>query len=268
MLDTAVGTALGDAGSAASRLARAFLLAERDTPAQQRLDRVMRQVPRLLPACDGAELLVCRPIVVSVAASDDDARALAALRRRTVEPSDVCDAVLDSAARGPIAERPAWSAWRRRAARLGVHSVASIPLAATEVKDTALLLHSKGPDPLAGTDPGLVQVVADLAASTIRSLALAEQVKQTSGAARVNLRLGVAVGVLIDRYRISDEDALLRLQRTSRRRGCDLAEVVEDIVNSSDPDAVLRPRPGLRLDERSQVGNATAGERRPDRALW
>jgi AmiR/NasT family two-component response regulator len=109
--------------------------------------------------------------------------------------------------------------------------------------------------------------VADLAASTIRSLALAEQVRQLSGTARTNLRLGVAVGMLVDHYRISDEHALLMLQRTSRRRGCDVTVVVEDVLATGDPETALRPRPGSGGDERAQVGDPAARERRPDRAL-
>jgi ANTAR domain len=233
--DSAVGTPLGDGGSATSRMARAFLLAARSDAVQQRLDRAMRQVTRLLPGAESAELLVCRPVVASVAASDDDARALAALRRATVEPGDVAEALLESAGRVTVADRPAWAAWQRRAHRLGSHSFASIPLAPNEVKDTAVVLHSGGPDPLIGAEPGLVQLVADLVASTIRSLALADQVRQLNGTARTNLRLGVAVGVLVDRYQISDEDALLMLQRTSRRRRCELNAVVEDVLTACDP---------------------------------
>ncbi len=267
MTDRAVGSPLGEAGGATARLARAFLLGARSDAVQQRLDRVTRQVTRLLPACDRAELLVCRPVVASVAASDDDARALAALRRATVEPGEVCAALLQSAGRVAVTDRPGWAAWHRRAHRLGSRSFASIPLAPGEVRDTAVVLHSGGPDPLIGAEPGLIQLVADLASSTVRSLALAEQVRELSGTAHANLRLGVAVGVLVDHYRISNEEALLMLQRTSRRRGCDLGVVVEDVLAAGDPEAVLRPRPGSGGDEGLQIGDAAAGQRWPDRAL-
>jgi hypothetical protein len=161
--------------STTSRLARVYLLRPRRAEEQQRLDRVMRQVTQLLPACDGAELVVCRPVVETVAASDDTVRTLALERNRRLDPTAAASLLLQSAGRIELSASAEWAAWQRRAASAhGIYSVAAVPLSTMEVRDTVLVLHSRGADPLMGSAAMIVQAVADLTASTVRALALTE----------------------------------------------------------------------------------------------
>jgi hypothetical protein len=243
MIEGMVARSFDDTISETSRLAKAYLLGERSSVEQRRLDRIAQQASNLLPACAGAELVVCHPVHAPVAASDERIRELARAREAGEQPRQIC-AVLLSAA-GPFRpERLAGlDGWQREMSALGLRTCASIPLAPDEVRETALLLYGRDVDPLEHADAARVQLIADLAAGTIRSLALTEQLGYLMIEGHGHLRLGAAIGVVAERYAVTDEQAFALLAEAGRRLGRKLRDLAEDVLIVDDPADLLGDLP-------------------------
>ncbi len=210
---------------------RGHLLDELDEAERRELDGVPRVAVLLIEHCSSAELLASRGHGAEVVAvSDPVAQAAARLRAETV--TDAARVLLTgSPMRG--ADLPG-QRWRQYQQALlddhGLLSFAVLPVRTGVDHRAALLLHSRQPDPLAGTPSGLVDLVGGLAGTLVRSLALREQVHHLGLALDSNRHIGVALGILVERLHVTEPEAFVLLQKASQAQSRKLRDVAEDVV--------------------------------------
>ncbi len=122
-----------------------------------------------------------------------------------------------------------WPTWTPRARALGYRSVLSMGLRTTGRRFGSLNVYSARPDAFGVDDRAVAALMAQHA-----SLALASQVdRETLGhALDSRTQIGVATGILMARYDVSQEQAFGVLRRYSQHANVKLREVADRVVET------------------------------------
>lgn len=130
---------------------------------------------------------------------------------------------------------PRWPRWGARAAEIGVRSVISVELPALPVDGQAapapigaINLYARTPRAFSGEDLDLAEVYAAHAAVALDSARLVDGLQR---AVRSRHLIGMAQGMLMQRYGLGMDQAFAVLQRWSSHRNEPLREVAEGIVS-------------------------------------
>lgn len=202
---------------------------------------VARQLADLLRACAGAELVLVRNgRVRSLAASDDHVGMVASTRSRTVAPAVEADFVTGG---GTLVagSSEAWGRyWQALAADGGFRSITALPLAAEDDIVPAVVLHSTGDDPLDGAPCETLGLLSDLAGAQLRVRVLREKADNLEVSLRNGRRIGMAMGILIERLRITEDAAFALLKTTSQRTNVKLRDIAERILVTGELPAPIR----------------------------
>ncbi|HEY7046089.1 MAG TPA: GAF and ANTAR domain-containing protein [Jatrophihabitantaceae bacterium] len=226
------------------RLVRADLAAvfqnEEATP-EQLLDQIVQVATRLVPGAEDAGVAVfCDGQLRTVAAVGELTLALDALRRAVGEGPSLDVARTGQTLRVPdLATDSRWTVFGARAAQEGVRSVLACALPLPRRQAGVLSLFSSRP---AAFDAAAELVVPVFAARAAIALAHAEKVGQLERALQSRQVIGQAVGILMERHRLSETQAFDTLVKASQESHLKLREVARRVTESGeDPDQAARP---------------------------
>lgn len=129
---------------------------------------------------------------------------------------------------GDLGHDTRWPVWGPLAARLGLHSLLSIPMTTRAGQLGTLNFYSEdrgGFDDRRGLGPA--SRYANRAAHTLRSAQLVDEL-QTALLSRG--RIGIALGMLMQRYDLEEEAAWAALKRRSMDRNVKVREVADEVI--------------------------------------
>lgn len=123
-----------------------------------------------------------------------------------------------------------WPRWSPRAAALGIRGVLSARIATPGHLYGALNLYSLEPADTAGYDVETVQVAHLFADSAALALNVATKLEGLSSALQTRHHIGMAQGILMQRYNIDADTAFAVMRRHSQQTNTKLHRVAADII--------------------------------------
>ena len=129
---------------------------------------------------------------------------------------------------GDVASDSRWPQWGPRAARLGIQSLLSVRLLAEGAPIGALNLYAEESGRFAERD--VVDLAVLYATHAALALAASEQIEGLETAMSSRHTIGMAQGILMERYLLSPDQAFSLLQRMSSTSNVKLREVAEGVV--------------------------------------
>ena len=187
----------------------------------------------LVPGCDHASLMLRgRDVPVTVAASDDIARLVDDLERRTGE-GPCLDAIEEEAAQldPDLATPTGWPRLARRVlAQTPVRGVMGFRLVVDEHKVGALNLFSDTPGAFTTEAAGPAAVLASFAAVSVAAITWGEEAITLRRGLESNREIGKAIGLLMALHDVSSEDAFDILRRTSQNMNVKIADLARTVV--------------------------------------
>ena len=216
------------------RLAETFgeiartLLAERDP--HTTLDRIVRLAVEIIDGCEHASISVIRGRIISSPAASDEIPAAVETLQSEVGEGPCLDAIRHQVFQtGCLSEEPRWPTFAPRAhAELGVESVLAFRLFAEADTMGALNLYSTRRDAFDNHDVAIGAVFATHAAvalSTAREVESLRQAMDTRGL------IGQAIGLLMGREGVTEQEAFDMLVRASQRLNIKLRLVAEQVIH-------------------------------------
>lgn len=130
---------------------------------------------------------------------------------------------------GDVGSDPRWPRWGPRAARSGIRSMLSIRLLAGGAPIGALNLYAEEGGRFAERD--VVDLAVLFATHAALALAASEQIDGLETAMSSRHTIGMAQGILMERYLLSPEQAFALLQRMSSTSNVKLRAVAEGVVS-------------------------------------
>ena len=219
-------------------LARAFAGFARDVQRQPEQAAVLRTiVERAVLTVPGAQdgsvtLVVGRRKVVSQAASGPLSSRIDAVQEELGEGPCLATAFEEHTVLVPdLATEPRWPRFSARAAALGAGSMLSFQLYVEGDNLGALNLFSRE---RGGFDEQSVTVGELFAAHAAVAFSAAQRLSALSRALDSRTLVGQAQGILMERGRVTAEQAFAELQRASQSRNLKLAEVARRLVETGD----------------------------------
>lgn len=130
-----------------------------------------------------------------------------------------------------LARDSRWPTYGRLAARMGIGSVLSFPLTAGTTTLGSLNLYGSTPYAFTDTDQQLAHLLARQAALTLATARLKTNLENALSTRDV---IGQAKGVLMERFRITDEQAFGRLRAISARTNRKLRDIAAHVAASGE----------------------------------
>jgi hypothetical protein len=132
----------------------------------------------------------------------------------------------------------------RCAAQVGVHSLLSVRLALSQEDRAALNFYARAPGAFDDLDIGMGSMLAPYAALVIQQELHDADVTNLEHALSSSRQIGMAVGILMARYRVTDDEAFEMLRTASQHLNRKLRAVAVDVTDTGEipepPEA--RPR--------------------------
>ncbi|MFF2243838.1 GAF and ANTAR domain-containing protein [Arthrobacter sp. NPDC058130] len=177
-------------------------------------------------------LVTGRKQVDSEAASGDLPRRVDALQSSTGQGPCLDAAYKERVVRVPdLSQEDRWPDFARGAVELGARSMLSFQLFVEGDRLGALNLYGAGPDAFDGESEQIGLLVAAHAAV---AFADSQKISQLGEALVARQLIGQAEGILMERYKITAEQAFLLLSRASSRSNLKLRDVAEHLANSGE----------------------------------
>ena len=214
---------------------------EKQPSLEATVDEAVRQAVELMPGCDYAGvswLQEGQPI--ETLASTDDIAALLDKAQFELGEGPAVESLWDGETCW-IEDMQAETRWPRftvRAAQLGVRSMLSCQLLSPRQTSAALNLYARQTAALDEDSAAIIQVFAAHA-----SIALTHRRTESGLRSAVETRgtIGQAIGILIERHKVSPERAFDLLVRASQRSHVKLRDLATYVVETGvDPDAAAR----------------------------
>ena len=219
--------------------------AQREQGTAGTIEEIVQAATALVPGCQegSVSLVVRRGAVASQAASGDLAREVDRLQGVLGEGPCI-DAVLDQVVRVPdLATEPRWPRFVPAALAVGVGSSLCFRLYVEGDTMGALNLHARSPHAFPREAEEVGQLFAAHAA-----VALSASLQQDKLARSVVTQqlVGQAQGILMERLKVTDDQAFRLLVQASQRTGTKLRDLAEQLVHGgelagSGPERPSRP---------------------------
>lgn len=197
------------------------------------LQAIVRSATRALPLADDAGLIVVtKGEMTPVAATGPRPTLLDDLQRQ--HRQGPCFDAATSQHPVVVAELqrdPRWRPLQEAATELGVASLACVPLKIGTRTTGALSLYSARVDAFDGVDLAFVELFATLAALSMAEAQRADQLRTALASRDV---LGQAKGILMERFRISADEAFARLSAASQTTNTKVTAVAEHLVSTGE----------------------------------
>lgn len=214
---------------------------EKQPSLEATVDEAVRQAVELMPGCDYAGVSWLREgQPIETLASTDEIAALLDKAQFELGEGPAVESVWDGETCW-IEDMQAETRWPRftvRAAELGVRSMLSCQLLSPRQTSAALNLYARQTAALDEDSAAIVQVFAAHA-----SIALTHRRTESGLRSAVETRgtIGQAIGILIERHKVSPERAFDLLVRASQRSHVKLRDLATYVVETGvDPDAAAR----------------------------
>ena len=206
-------------------------------------ERVANRAVEVVPACDhaGITLRERRHSAASVASTSEMAETCDRLQYE-LDEGPCLQAVWDddSYLASDLAHDQRWPRWGPRAAATGIGSVLAIRLATEEETLGALNLYAERPGAFSPDDVDLALIFASHAADAMNAARL---VAGLETAVRTRHSIGVAQGILMQRYDISMQQAFEVLRRYSSHSNIKVRELAHLIIEDGRLPDMAPPEP-------------------------
>ena len=214
------------------------------------LQRIVTLAEETIDGCDGAGVFVVRDGAVATAAASSPLTD--SLDRLQIEANE--GPCLDASARGAtfyaqdLADDERWPTFGPQAVAAGVRCVLSYALSVEQ--PSALNLYAHLPAAFGATDRAQGQLFATLARLALESaeerVADVQRVSNLTDALRTREVIGQAQGILMERERITADQAFEVLRRASQRMNVKLRSVAESLVETGESPEVRGQSGGVR----------------------
>jgi GAF domain-containing protein len=207
-----------------------------DAAPEELLDHVVTVAARVVPGADDASIAVSADDALqTIAAAGDTAIAAdQAQRELGLGPSQLAIAERRTVHIPDLIADPDWTDLGGLVSRLGVRAVLACPLPMSRTRGVMTLYGSQP----AAFDAAVELVAPVFAARAAIATAYANNVSQLQRAIRSRQVIGQAVGVLMERHRLSPEQAFDTMVNASQTSHLKLRELAQRITETGqDPDA-------------------------------
>lgn len=212
-----------------ARLSRIAVDLHGFTP-ERTIERIA-ETTRIMLAADGAGVLVTRARgrTETAAATHETVRRAHALQVELDEGPCLDSSVDDGARRiDDTSLDPRWPRWNGKAARLGFRSVLSAPLVTGRRHYGSINAYSARPEAFDGVDEDVIELLARHASV---ALAAATDIEGLQRAVDGRQVIGMAIGMLMERYHLDADRAFEVLKRYSQHHNVKLHEVAQRLVD-------------------------------------
>lgn len=216
-------------------LARADLAAElnQDAPPEELLDQVLQVATRLVPGAEDASIALVadgelRTVAVAgdmAVAADDIQRALGCGPSRKVITEGRVLRIAD------VLSDPDWPEFGVQAAEVGVRAVLACPLPMPRQRPGALTLYSSEP---AVFDAAAELVVPVFAARAAIAAAYADKVTNLQRAIESRQTIGQAIGILMERHRLTHKQAFDVMVTASQESHLKLRDIAMRVIETGE----------------------------------
>lgn len=201
---------------------------------QDTLQRIVDAAVEVVPGCDHAGVTITRSRQLTTpAASDAVARRLAILQVESGEGPCLDAIVTDEVFRtDDLAAERRWPRFSALAAEeTGIASVLALRLFARNRKLGSLNLFSARPAAFTDEDVAIAVLFAAIASVALNAANTEEGLEV---AVRSRDVIGRAKGILMERHKITDEEAFRRLAEVSQRMNIRVAQIAERVAETGD----------------------------------
>lgn len=207
------------------------------------LSRIVHLAMETIPVCAGCGVSLSRaPDGVSPSTTSSMVEQAARLQHEVgegpcleaIETAEVC-------ASGDLDHEVRWPRWSSHALRLGIRSCLSVPLEGATGVVGALNLYATTAHAFDSTDVAMATIFARHAADAIDT---AQEVSGLRTALRSRQIIGVAQGILMQRFGLNLDQAFEVLRRYSQNENLKVREVAEELVRSGNLPVDHRRAPG------------------------
>ncbi|WP_165807106.1 GAF and ANTAR domain-containing protein [Nocardioides currus] len=218
------GDSLGDA------LAHAATLLLEASSVDDTLDAIVRSAAASVPGADhvGVTLAHADGRMEALAATSDLARELAAVQESIGEGPCTFDPDTAGIVHVPdLWHDERWPAFAEVAAQRGIRSKIGVRLYGDSASQAGLSIYSARPN---GLDEESVQIADVFAAQAALAMGKARVIDELHDGLRTRQRIGIALGILMHRYSMSEERAFAFLTRASSHGNVKLRDVAAGVV--------------------------------------
>jgi GAF domain-containing protein len=234
------GSVSGELATRLSELAREL---QHEHDPDRVLSGIVQAAVQLIPGAAHASISVVtgRKNIDSPVASGDLPRKVDALQSSFGQGPCLDAAYEDRIVRVPdLSTETRWPAFSRGAVELGARSMLSIQLFVEGDRLGALNLYGAGPNAF---DLESEQIGLLVAAHAAVAFADSQRISQLNEALISRQLIGQAEGILMERYKLTAQQAFLVLSRASTTSNTKLRDVAENLCSSGEISPEVRPRP-------------------------
>lgn len=138
---------------------------------------------------------------------------------------------------GDLGNDPRWPEFGKRASEeFDVRSMLAVRLF-IEDKDNliaSLNLYSTARDAFTAGDQARAELIAIYSAAAVNAMTEKERSRNLRVALESNRQIGVALGILMSRYKVSDDEAFSLMQMASQRTHRKLRDIAAEVVDTGD----------------------------------
>lgn len=216
----------------AERFARISDALKSESPGEPTLQRTVELAVQTIPACGMAGIAqwMVDGHITTMAVTDPLVERVDALQNELAEgPSrDVIWGTMNDHVIDDLGSESRWARWASQAVHLGIQSVLSIRLDIT--KHTGVLsLYAQSAQAFDATDLAVASIFARHAAVALEA---SERYTGMRTALRSRQTIGVAQGMLMQRYRLSLDQSFEVLRRYSNQQNIKLRDLAEQLVRT------------------------------------
>lgn len=212
-----------------ARISRQLLSEPAELPI---LPRIVELAMETIPVCDGCgvSLAKTRGNLVTPSTTSGFVEEAARLQHQlgegpcleAIDSEDACTSL-------DLEHEVRWPRWTTEARRLGIRSVLSVPLEGSAGVVGALNLYAKSAHAFDSTDLAMATIFARHAADALDT---ADEVTGLRTALRSRQIIGVAQGILMQRFGLDLDQAFEVLRRYSQNENLKVRDVAEELVRS------------------------------------
>jgi len=195
----------------------------------QTVHRVIELAQKSIPGCDFAGFTLTHADRLETAVATDD-RVVQLDRAQHELGEGPCLSAARTERTSVIHDTradPRWPAWASRAAQAGVRSVLSVQLTGPNHRNAAMNLYSRATDAFDQDAVATAQIFGTHAGNAI---AASEEADQLRTALESRHTIGVAQGILMHRYGLSEDRSFLFLCRVSQDSNTKLRDVAAKVI--------------------------------------
>lgn len=211
-----------------ARISRELLSEPAERPV---LSRIVQLAMESIPVCDGCGVSVAKGETGASPSTSSPMVEEAARLQQELGEGPCLEAIGtgEACASLDLDHEVRWPRWTAQARRLGIRSVLSVPLEGSAGVVGALNLYARSAHAFDSTDLGMATIFARHAADALDAM---YEVSGLRTALRSRQIIGVAQGILMQRFGLNLDQAFEVLRRYSQNENRKVRDVAEELVRS------------------------------------